>query len=203
LAKVKRSNWLVLSQAGPSAFLPFRVSPVRQMIALSVLALALVVGRPAWAVDADCLWDHVPADQRQNWLDAYQSSLHSAYLLALAEPLQIELSKVCEVPLIQEPVIRPLLVARILEIGAGAYWSQRVGRAFALESAWYDLSEEDRDRLRIWSVSAISDGRGEELYSDVIPRLAAAIGLDKPEDQASQQITAFVIGRAYREIISE
>jgi len=176
---------------------------VRQIIALTALALALLSGRPAFAVDADCLWDHVPSDQRQSWLNAYQAASSSAYALALAEPLQSELSKVCEIPPIQEPVIRPLLVARILEIGAGAYWSQRLGRAFALESAWYDLSEEDRDRLRVWSVSAISDGRGEELYSDAIPRLAAAIGLDNPEDQATQQITDFVLGRAYREIISE
>jgi hypothetical protein len=29
------------------------------------------------------------------------------------------------------------------------------------------------------------------------------MGFDQPEDQATQQIKAFVIGRAYREIISE
>ncbi|MDH4383862.1 MAG: hypothetical protein QE280_00270 [Caulobacter sp.] len=176
---------------------------MRLTFGLPILMGALLVGGSAWAVDADCLWDHVPETQSQTWLQTYRSAPASPYQMALAEPLEASLARVCEIPPIQVPVIRPLLVARVLELGAGAYWSQRLGRAYAVETAWYGLTDEDRDRLRIWSVSAIGDGKGEELYSDAIPRLAAALGLARPDEQATAQVTAFVIGRAYREIISE
>ena len=176
---------------------------MRRLFCLTGIVFFSLFSRPVVAADADCLWDHVPAVQRQAWLDAYQSAPASAHDLALPEPMQAELATICEIPPIQMPVIRPLLIARVLETGAGAYWSQRLGRAYAVETAWYDLTDEDRDRLRLWSVSAIEDGRGEELYSDAIPRLAASLGLDRPDDVATQQITAFVIGRAYLEIIAE
>jgi hypothetical protein len=176
---------------------------MRLALGLPILVTAILTGGVARAVDADCLWDHVPEAQRQVWLKGYGVAPGSPYQLALETPLEADLARICEIPPIQVPVIRPLLVARVLELGAGAYWSQRLGRAYAVESAWYDLTEEDRDRLRLWSVSAIGDGRGEELYSDAIPRLALALGLPQPDTAATEQITAFVIGRAYREIISE
>lgn len=166
---------------------------------LAGLTLAFLAG-PALAANADCLWEATPAAEREALLDSYDRDLGGLLRSQLAPDRIQALAAACAVPEMQQGQIRDLVLARALETASGRYWARRTGRAFAIEQAWMSLSEDDKDQLRRWAATAIADGRGEEKYFDALPRFAVRMQAT-PSDMP--HLMAFVLGRGYRELMSD
>ncbi|NBB15934.1 hypothetical protein GVN21_11265 [Caulobacter sp. SLTY] len=163
------------------------------------LALTLLAG-PSLAANADCLWEATPAAERDALLASYDRDLGGLLKTQLPSDRIQALADACAVPQMQHGQIRDLVLARALETASGRYWARRTGRAFAIEQAWMSLSEEDKDQLRRWAATAIADGRGEEKYFDALPRFAVLMQATAPE---MPHLIAFILGRGYRELMSD
>ncbi|HYE47645.1 MAG TPA: hypothetical protein VEA44_17900 [Caulobacter sp.] len=167
----------------------------------AIIGLALtLLAAPALAADADCLWQATPAAERSAWLASYETDLGGLLEMRLPAERLEALSLACGVPEMQQGQIRDLILARVLETASGRYWARKTGRAFAIEQAWMSLSEDDKDQLRRWSATAIADGRGEEKSFDALPRFAVLMRATAPE---MPHLMAFVLGRGYRELVSD
>ena len=163
-------------------------------LALAFLAL------PVRAANADCLWEAMPAAERSRLLEAYDSDLGGLLRAPLPAGRVQALAAACTVPEVQQGQIRDLVLARALETAAGRYWARKTGRAFAIEQAWTSLPEDDKDQLRRWAATAISDGRGEDKAFDALPRFAVLMRATAPD---MPHLMAFVLGRGYRELMSD
>lgn len=164
------------------------------MAAALILIAALATGQPAAPSTSDCLWEAAGPSQQKVWLSGYDKN--PAGVMAITPPDGVEVT--CDVTVSRA---RNLLVARVLEHGAEAWWARDMQRPGALGESWAALREDQRVKLRRWAVTAIADGNGDEEDIDPLPDFGQKAGLTKAEGPGMMHLMGYMLGRGYRESI--
>ena len=166
-------------------------------MALVPVLIALAITAPALPAPSDCLWEAVGPTQRQTWLGLYNSDPRALMKTTLTADRTAGLAASCSVP---PGKVRDVLVARVLETGAEAWWDREMQAPGALARSWAALSEPERAQMRRWAATAIDDGNGDEVEMDALPAFLRAAGLEDPNGPAMTHLMGYLLGRGYREL---
>jgi hypothetical protein len=171
------------------------------VLTLAAVGLASIAAPALAAVPkGDCLWQAIPAAQRNAMLDNYRAKgLASLQEVEVNDALTLTLRRACNFTEAEDFTAGEIVGAVLIEKGADLVLAERNSIAKgSLDKRWKALAQAERDAMTTFGLAIMKNentGAAEALA--VVNKVTTDLGL--PTNPLNTDVFAYLAGRAIRE----
>lgn len=170
--------------------------------ALGLLAIAT----PAFAVDADCVWNQLPAERRAQMVEDYRREGFAALgKIDIEESELTSLGPACGVTDDTAEDAGFLIVGVWVERASQVVLTERYGVApGALPKAWQALTPSERSAVSVLSVDIVKGRNPDSAPLDqALPKVVQSLGIANVDGEVVGHVMAYMLGRGLMEALSD